>query len=128
MQFIKNNFWTLFMVAVFALLGMSGDALAQSSAGSSSGATVMSLAASKGVNTFKAVRTIIFIVGGFGLVGVAFVAIFGKINWKWFASLAVGLGILAAAGSVVTYATGDTTTSRYGDTFSESSGSAIGDN
>lgn len=126
MQFIKNNFWTLFMVAVFALLGMSGDAMAQGAAGSSSGQSVMSLAASKGVNTFKAVRTIIFIVGGFGLVGVAFGAIFGKINWKWFAGLAVGLAILAAAGSVVTYATGDTTTGRYGDTFSESSGDAIG--
>ena len=124
MRFIKNNFWTFFMVAVFALLGMSGDALAQGSANSST--SIMSLAASKGVNTFRAVRTIIFIVGGFGLVGVAFGAIFGKINWKWFAGLAVGLAILAAAGAIVTYATGDATTGRYGDTFGESSGAAIG--
>ena len=80
------------MVAVFALLGMSGDALAQGTANSNT--SIMSLAASKGVNTFRAVRTIIFIVGGFGLVGVAFGAIFGKINWKWFAGLAVGLAIL----------------------------------
>lgn len=124
MRFIKNNFWTFFMVAVFALLGMSGDALAQGTA--NTGTSIMSLAASKGVNTFRAVRTIIFIVGGFGLVGVAFGAIFGKINWKWFAGLAVGLAILAAAGAIVTYATGDGTTSRYGDTFGESAGDAIG--
>ena len=124
MRFIKNNFWTFFMVAVFALLGMSGDALAQGSANTNT--SIMSLAASKGVNTFRAVRTIIFIVGGFGLVGVAFGAIFGKINWKWFAGLAVGLAILAAAGAIVTYATGDGTTSRYGDTFGANSGDPIG--
>ena len=124
MRFIKNNFWTFFMVAVFALLGMSGDALAQGTA--DTGTSIMSLAASKGVNTFRAVRTIIFIVGGFGLVGVAFGAIFGKINWKWFAGLAVGLAILAAAGAIVTYATGDGTTGRYGDTFGASSGDPIG--
>ena len=86
----------------------------------------MSLAASKGVNTFRAVRTIIFIVGGFGLVGVAFGAIFGKINWKWFAGLAVGLAILAAAGSIVEYATGaGGRSTELGDTFSQSVGYGI---
>ena len=61
----------------------------------------------KALNVFTAVKTIIFVVGGFGLVGVAFGAIFGKVNWKWFAGLAVGLAILAAAGSIVNYATGE---------------------
>jgi sugar/nucleoside kinase (ribokinase family) len=50
---------------------------------------------------------IIFIVGGFGLVGIAFQAIFGKVKWTWFAGLAVGLAILAAAGAIVNYASGD---------------------
>lgn len=109
MKFLKNNFWTLSLVAVFMLLGFSGDVMAQS--------TVMDTAKTKGINVFTAVKTIIFIVGGFGLVGIAFAAIFGKVNWKWFASLATGLAILAAAGSIVNYATGDTATNAFGDSF-----------
>ena len=57
---------------------------------------------------FDNVKTITFILGGFGLVGIAFQAIIGKVKWTWFAGLAVGLGILAAAGSIVEYATGST--------------------
>ncbi len=98
MQFIKNNIWTFCLVAVFTLLSFSGDALAQQS--------IMQTSQDKALNVFTSVKTIIFVVGGFGLVGVAFGAIFGKINWKWFAGLAVGLAILAAAGSIVNYATG----------------------
>ena len=99
MQFLKNNIWTFCLVAVFSLLTFAGDASAQSS--------VMQTSQEKALNVFTAVKTIIFVVGGFGLVGVAFGAIFGKVNWKWFAGLAVGLAILAAAGSIVNYATGE---------------------
>ena len=67
---------------------------------------LMNVAAGKAVNIFNHVKMIIFIVGGFGLVGIAFQAIFGKVKWTWFAGLAVGLAILAAAGAIVNYATG----------------------
>ena len=70
------------------------------------GGDVMDTATSKAVGLFTHVKTIIFVVGGFGLVGIAFQAIFGKVKWTWFAGLAVGLGILAAASSVINYATG----------------------
>ena len=99
MQFLKNNIWTFCLVAFASLLAFTGDAAAQSS--------VMQTSQEKALNVFTAVKTIIFVVGGFGLVGVAFGAIFGKVNWKWFAGLAVGLAILAAAGSIVNYATGE---------------------
>ena len=69
---------------------------------------VMETAAGKAVTMFNHVKMIIFVVGGFGLVGIAFQAIFGKVKWTWFAGLAVGLAILAAAGAIVNYATGDT--------------------
>ena len=69
---------------------------------------VMETAAGKAVKMFNHVKMIIFVVGGFGLVGIAFQAIFGKVKWTWFAGLAVGLAILAAAGAIVNYATGDT--------------------
>ena len=69
--------------------------------------SIMDTAAGKAVAVFNHVKMIIFVVGGFGLVGIAFQAIFGKVKWTWFAGLAVGLAILAAAGAIVNYATGD---------------------
>ena len=89
---------------------------------------VMEVATNKAVGLFKHVKTIIFVVGGFGLVGIAFQAIFGKVKWTWFAGLAVGLGILAAASSVINYATGDSTAggSALGDTFTGSGVGGIG--
>ncbi|MBE6444304.1 MAG: hypothetical protein E7020_06555 [Alphaproteobacteria bacterium] len=114
MRFIKNNIWTLCLVALFAVFGFAGEAAAQSG-------SVMELGKTKALNVFTSVKSIIFVVGGFGLVGIAFMAIFGKINWKWFAALAVGLAILAAAGSIVNYATGDSV-SGFEDTFSSAAG------
>ena len=40
--------------------------------------------------TFRNSRSVIFVVGGFGLIGLGFAAIFGKVNWKWLAALACG--------------------------------------
>ena len=106
MQFIKRNIWTLAAMVLFVTVAMVGD-----------GTSLMTQASKKVSNVFEAVRTIIFILGGFGLVGVAFAAIFGKVNWKWFAALAVGLAILAAANAVVQYAAGSKAGTGVTDTF-----------
>lgn len=112
MRFIKNNIWTFCWVAVLTVLTFAGDAAAEDS--------IMQLSQNKAANVFQAIKTIIFIVGGFGLVGIAFSAIFGKVNWKWFAGLAVGLAILAAAGSIVEYATGESSLNpAFDDSFSK---------
>ena len=116
MQFLKNNIWTLCLVAIVTMVSFAGDASAQTG-------SIMETGQIKALNVFKAVKTIMFVVGGFGLVGLAFAAVAGKINWKWFASLAVGLAILAAAGSIVNYATGDLAKDDFGDTFTNSVGS-----
>ena len=48
----------------------------------------------------------------------AFQAIFGKIKWAWFAALAFGLVVVAAAGAIVDYASGTTKgTSNFADTL-----------
>ncbi len=95
MKFIKNNFCTICAIALFTLLMFTGTASAD----------VMESATNKAAATFGAVKKIMFVLGGFGLVGVAFGAIFGKIKWTWFAGLAVGLAILAAANSIVQFST-----------------------
>ena len=96
MNFLKKNIWTLVAVLVVGLLFATPDAFAD---------TVFDTAHRKAKETFKAVKATIFIVGGFGLVALAFFAVFGKLKWTWFASLAVGLAILAAAGAIIDYAT-----------------------
>lgn len=111
MQFIKKNIWTMVAMVFVVTFAMVGDACADD---------VMSLALSKTRNVFEKVKSIIFVLGGFGLVAVAFLAIFGKVNWKWFAGLAVGLAILAAANAIVQYSAG--TSAGLNDTFSQASG------
>ncbi len=118
MKFLKKNFCTILSLALVLFVSLTVDAEA---AGGSS--TVMSHAKDKAVSVFKAVKTIVFVVGGFGLVGLAFQAIFGKVKWPWFAGLAVGLAILAAAGAIVDYATGGSgTTTELNDSFSKGTG------
>ncbi len=124
MIFLKKNFLTICLIAAASALFMCDPATAASGGSQSS---LMGTAKAKAFTTFNNVKSIIFIVGGFGLVLLAFGAIFGKINWAKFAALAVGLAILAAAGAIVRYATGDTNLSAtstgsggFGDTFQES--------
>ena len=121
MKFFNKNIWTICLwVAVFGLF--AADAFAQGASGSS----LMDIAQRKVSNVFQSVKVITFIVGGFGLVGIAYQAIIGKVKWSWFAGLAVGLALLAAAGAIVEYATGDegysgaNSTTGLGDTFSNS--------
>ena len=57
------------------------------------------------LDAFQNVRNVIFIVGGFGLIGLGFAAIFGKVKWPWLAALACGLAIVALAGALVEYVT-----------------------
>lgn len=104
MNFIKNNIWTFAAIMLFAMFGLVDNAAAAIGPGTQSN-SVLGVAAGKALDVFKATRTIVFIVGGFGLVGIACAAIFGKMQWKWFAFLAIGLAILAAAGAIVNYAT-----------------------
>ena len=96
MNFLKKNICFLSLLGTLGVCVFVPDAYA----------TVMDTARNKAGEVFRAVKSIIFVVGGFGLVALAFFAIFGKLKWTWFASLAVGLAILAAAGAIVDYATG----------------------
>ena len=115
MKFLKNNMYTLFALALVFTMALVGDASADS---------VMVTAEQKAIKVFTAIKTIVFVIGGFGLIALAFQAIFGKVKWPWFAGLAFGLAVLAAAGAIVDYATGTTShkgggNSGMGDTFQD---------
>ena len=100
MKFLKNNICTILAMTFAVSLAMTGDAMAQATDTSS----VFGVAISKLSDLFKNTKSVLFIIGGFGLVALAFQAIFGKLKWAWFAALALGLAVVAAAGKIVEYA------------------------
>jgi len=91
-------------LALFSgLVLVAGDAMAD---GDNEG--FFSFASERFMKTFKSVRTMVLIFGGFGLVVLAVAAILGKVKWAALGALAAGLAIVAVAGKVVDYATGAT--------------------
>ena len=116
MRFLKENVWTLATLFLAIFLGMTGSAWAQGT--SPTGSTIVQTATTKVGSVFKSVKTIIFVIAGFGLVGLAWAAIFKKVDFKWLAALATGLAILAAASAIVEYATGSSAaTDKLGTSF-----------
>ena len=99
MKFLKNNIWTITALLFLFCVVMVEPASAASS--------VFDTAKSKLGDLFKNAKTVLFVIGGFGLIALAFQAIFGKVKWPWFAALAFGLAVVAAAGAIVDYAVGD---------------------
>jgi hypothetical protein len=79
----------------------------------------------KGANAFQNIKNLSFLVGGFGVIGLAVMAYFGRFQFKWMFALFGGLALLAASGSMVEYITqGSTdteqvsiTTTDFGDTL-----------
>ena len=96
---LKYAMWAL-VVGLF-LYGF--EALAQNAGGDTNSA--FKRAANIMTTTFKNVRMIVYILGAFGLIGIAVGAIMGKINFKWLAVLAIGLAIVAGADAIIKYAT-----------------------
>lgn len=89
-------------IAVMTVAFAATNAFAQGLGG---GDDVFATILTRMVTTFQNVRSVVFVLGGFGLVGLAFAAIFGKVQWKWLGALAAGLAVVAVAGAVIDYVT-----------------------
>ena len=116
MKFLKSNILSIVTMSLLFTVVMHGDAAAAES--------VFGTAISKMANLFTNAKLIIFMIGGFGLVALAFQAIFGKVKWAWFAALAFGLAVVAAAGAIVNYAanTNQAVGKQFADTLGNNDG------
>lgn len=65
--------------------------------------TIFAVIKKKAASSLKEIKMVVYIIGGFGLIGFAFMAVFNKISWKWFAHLAIGLFLVSAMGLFVDY-------------------------
>ena len=123
MKFLKNNMFTLLSMVFLFTMVMMGDASATVADGTH--ASVFGTARGKLLNLFRNAKMVVFVIGGFGLIALAFQAVFGKVKWAWFAALAFGLAVVAAAGAIVEYAsntTGDS--SGFSDSLLRGTGDA----
>jgi hypothetical protein len=98
---IKHFLFLAFGALALAALIMPETALAQASGNGG----VFQTLSNKGTTTFTNLRVIMFIIAGFGIIGMAAMAFFGKFDWRWTFSMGGGLIILAAAGGIIYYAT-----------------------
>ena len=81
------------------------------------GSGIFSTALNKLLNLFGNVKLILYVIAAFGLVGFAFMAIFGKVRWGWVCALAFGLAAVAAAGQIIDYVSQSGMGSTMGDTL-----------
>ncbi len=60
----------------------------------------------KGGQIFTGLRDIIFIVAGFGIIGVGISGFFGNLNWKWLGAIIIGLMVIATTAAIIETVTG----------------------
>lgn len=79
------------------------------------GGNVFLLIACKATTTLADLRVIAYIISGFGMVALAYAAIFGKMNWKHLANIGIGLFLLSMMTPFIGYfTTGKDNTLRFG--------------
>ena len=61
----------------------------------------------KGAEIFTGMRDIIYVVSGFGIIGVAIGGFFGNLNWKWLGAIIIGLMIIAMTAAFIQYVSGE---------------------
>lgn len=90
----------LFMVAAAVLMSVPAEVWAAEG-------NIFSTIRSRAVQALKDSHQLVYLLAGFGLIGFAFMAVFNKISWKWFANIAIGLFLVAVMGMIISYFTGD---------------------
>lgn len=59
-----------------------------------------------GKKIFEGLRDLIYVVAGFGIIGVAVGGFFGNLNWKWLGAIVIALVVIASTGELIVAITG----------------------
>ena len=98
-----------------------GEATLSSDFANEGGTDVFDAITRRSVAIIIAIKPIVYIFAGFGLIGFAWMAIFNKLSWKWFANIAMGLFLVANLGRLIEYFVGNNEV-YYLDNWSSSEG------
>lgn len=59
-----------------------------------------------GRDIFNGLRDLIYVVAGFGIIGIAVGGFFGNLNWKWLGAVMIALVVIATTGEIINMITG----------------------
>ncbi len=74
--------------------------------GCSSNQGIFSGLIATGSKVFNGLRDLIYVVAGFGIIGVAVGGFFGNLNWKWLGAIVISLVVIATTGELISAITG----------------------
>lgn len=98
--------WTLIFSSVLCVAQSFAADAGTTSTGSSGTGTLFGDLTQKGIQIFTGMRDIIYVVSGFGIIGVAIGGFFGNINWKWLGAIVIGLMVIGLTGEILIYVGG----------------------
>lgn len=108
-SFLKSNRIVLFFgLVLFITVMLPETSWARTAQNPATAPAAFQIAKDRLINLFNNSQMVLFVIGGFGLIGLSFQAVFGKVKWGWFSSLAFGLAIIGIAGSLINWVTNDT--------------------
>jgi len=132
---IKNNknnqFLKLFVFSLLAVVMLPIDAFADTViSGGNVGGIFKSISA-KAADAVANISQLAYILAGFGMVAFTFGAIFGKLSWKHFGNIAIGLMMVASSGMIIEFFVtppgSDGATYRYKLSYGDYISDAVGD-
>jgi len=68
-------------------------------------AALFSQLTESGSKIFEGMKTVIYAVAGFGIIGIAIGGFFGNLNWKWLSAIIIGLLVIAMTAGILSYMT-----------------------
>ena len=102
------------LVFAFIFLFMQ-DSYAAAAAGESTG--LFAELISRGAEIFRGMRDIIYVVSGFGIIGVSVGGFFGNMNWKWLGAIIIALMVIGLTGSILDFVVGGESQTGITDTL-----------
>ena len=91
------------------------DSYAAAAAGESTG--LFAELISRGAEIFRGMRDIIYVVSGFGIIGVSVGGFFGNMNWKWLGAIIIALMVIGLTGSILDFVVGGESQTGITDTL-----------
>ncbi len=104
--FTLINNRNIFPILIFLFFMFFTQAAFAAAATTSTSTGLFSELISRGAEIFNGMRDIIYVVSGFGIIGVSVGGFFGNMNWKWLGAIVIALMVIGLTGSILNFVVG----------------------